>query len=276
MASDPPLKHLILAAASVSDDLGFVAMADLSAALAELPDIENRIIGGHMVTLHVQRWGLGRDLYRETQDTDLGLPPVGVQDGQLIELLKQRGYERTAGNTYARPVDDVPVSIDPEQKRSASIDLLVPAYTSKARDNVKVSDDLTTTEVLGLAEALRRPGVKVSLELHRLNGETLAAELTLPDEASAIMLKALAWDRRGASKDAVDLWRTLEVAITAGVSPDEFSVGAGTQSAEISRRSFEKVNQGAMKAITSAQDLSDEAAQQRHTRIQALLRRVFG
>jgi hypothetical protein len=30
MAADPPLSHLVLAAASVADDLGFVALADLT------------------------------------------------------------------------------------------------------------------------------------------------------------------------------------------------------------------------------------------------------
>ena len=276
MAADAPLNHLVLSAASVSDDLGFVAMADLSAVLAELTDVESRIIGGHMVTLHVQRWGLGRDLYRETQDTDLGVPPIAVRDGRLIDLLKQRGYDRTTGNTYARRIKDVPVSVVDTKEMSASIDLLVPAYTSRARDSLKVTKDLTTTEVLGLAEALKRPGVEVSLELHRLNGEMLTAELTLPDEVSAIVLKALVWDRRGASKDAVDLWRTLEVAVAAGASPDEFSEGAGMKAAEIARRSFEKLNEGAMKAIVSAQHLSGQAAQQRHTRLQGLLQRVFG
>ena len=276
MAADTPLNHLVLAAASVSDDLGFIAMADVSTTLAELTDVDSRIIGGHMVTLHVQRWGLGRDLHRETQDTDLGIPPIAVKDGRLIDLLKQRGYDRTTGNTYARRIEDVPVSVVGAQELSASIDLLVPAYTSRARDSFKISDDLTTTEVLGLAEALQRPGIEVSLELHRLNGETLTAKLTLPDEVSAVVLKALVWDRRGASKDAVDLWRMLEVAVAAGVSPDDFSEGAGTKSAEIARRSFERLNEGAMKAIVSAQHLSDEAAQQRHTRIQALLQRVIG
>lgn len=276
MAADAPLNHLVLAAASVSDDLGFVAMADLSTVLAELNDVESRIIGGHMVTLHVQRWGLGRDLYRETQDTDLGIPPIAVKDGRLIDLLKRRGYERTTGNTYARRIEDVPVSVANTAEMSASIDLLVPAYTSRARDSLKVTDDLTTTEVLGLAEALLRPGVEVSLDLHRLNGEILTAELILPDEVSAVVLKALVWNRRGASKDAVDLWRMLEVAVAAGVSPDAFSEGAGTESAEIARRSFEKLNEGAMKAIVSAQRLSGEAAQQRYTRIQALLQRVIG
>ncbi|MGI8519655.1 MAG: hypothetical protein ACR2MC_03435 [Actinomycetota bacterium] len=276
MAAATPLNELVLAAVSVSDDLGFVAMADLSAALAGLIDVESRIIGGHMVTLHVQRWELGRDLYRETQDMDLGIPPIAVKDGLLIDLLKERGYERTTGNTYARPIDDVPVSVGEGQEFAASVDLLVPVYTSRARDSVKISDDLTTTEVLGLAEALQRPGVEVSLELQRLNGETLRAKLMLPDEPSALMLKALVWQRRGAPKDAVDLWRMLEVGVAAGVSPDQFVGSTGEKSAEIAKRSFDKLNDGAMNAITSAQRLSDKAAQQWHTRIQALLRRVFG
>lgn len=152
MAAEIPLNRLVLGATSVSDDLGFVAMSDLSAALAEMGEVESRIIGGRMVTLHVQRWELGRELYRETRDTDLGIPPIAVRDRLLVQLLKERGYERTTGNTYERVLTDVPLSIGEEQRLTASIDLLVPAYTSRARDNVKVSDDLTTMEVLGLAQ----------------------------------------------------------------------------------------------------------------------------
>lgn len=276
MAAENPLNRLVLAAASVSDDLGFVALSDLSGVLAELTDIESRIIGGHMVTLHVQRWGLGRELYRETRDTDLGIPPVAVRDGRLIELLKLRGYERTSGNTYTRPLNDVPVSIKDEQEIAASIDLLVPAYTSRVRDSLRVSDDLTTTEVPGLAEALRRPGINVLLELQRLNGTVVSAEVMLPDEASALVLKALVWQRRGVDKDAVDLWRMLEVAAAAGVSPGSFSDVAGAKASEIAKRSFGKVDDGAMKSMTSAQHLSAQAAQRRHTRIQALIQRVLG
>jgi len=276
MAPEIPLSHLVLAAASVTDDLGFVAMADVSSALAELDEVESRLIGGHMVTLLVQRWGLGRELYRETQDTDLGIPPIAVRDGRLIQLLKDRDYIRTSGNTYAKKVDDIPVAVEGADERSASIDLLVPAYTSRARDNVEVSADLTTTEVPGLAEALMRQGVTVSPELLRLNGNTITAELTLPDESSAVVLKALAWQQRAASKDAVDLWRTLEVAAVAGVSIGAFAGDSGKRAEEIARQSFQRVNDGAMKAITSAQRLGEDAAQQRHTRIQALLQRVFG
>ena len=49
MAADPPLSHLVLAAASVADYLGCVALADLSTALGEETG-DYRIIGGHMVT----------------------------------------------------------------------------------------------------------------------------------------------------------------------------------------------------------------------------------
>jgi hypothetical protein len=275
MATDVPLSRMILAATSVADDLGFVAMADVSSGLSALSDIESRLIGGHMVTLLVQRWDLGRELYRETQDADVGIQPIAVKDGRLIQFLKDRGYERTTGNTYARTLDDIPATVEGAQTRSASIDLLVPAYTSRARDNVKVSDDLTTTEVPGLAESLLRPGIEIALELHRLNGTALQAELVLPDEASAVMLKALAWRQRSASKDAVDLWRTLEVAVVAGVSPSDFQSATGEGIREIAQQAFERVNDGAMKAIASAQRLSNDSVQERHTRIQALLRRVL-
>ncbi len=276
MAPDVPLSHLVLAATSIADDLGFVAMADLSTALTEIDDVESRLIGGHMVTLLVQRWALGRELYRETQDTDVGIHPIAVKDGRLIELLKQRGYERTTGNTYAKNLDDIPARVEGVETRSASIDLLVPAYTSRARDSVKVSEDLTTTEVPGLAESFIRPGIHISLELHRLNGDTLQAQLVLPDEASAIALKALAWRQRSAAKDAVDLWRTLEVAAVAGVSPGNFEDSTGEIVRGIAHQAFEQVNEGAMKALASAQSLGRDAAQERHTRVRALLRRVFG
>jgi hypothetical protein len=99
MAAEYPLTRLVLIARSAADDLGFVALSDLSVALSGTEsDIQSRIIGGHMVTLHVQRWGLGRELYRETQDIDLGIPPIAVKDGRLVELLRERGYERMTGN----------------------------------------------------------------------------------------------------------------------------------------------------------------------------------
>lgn len=82
MVAEHPLNRLVLAAGSVADDLGFVALSDLASVLREgNQEGDSRLIGGHMVSLHVQRWALGRELYRETQDADLGVPPVIARDG---------------------------------------------------------------------------------------------------------------------------------------------------------------------------------------------------
>ena len=45
-----------------------------------------------MVTALVARWQLGGELYRETGDTDLGVPPVVVREEGLIGGLLERGY----------------------------------------------------------------------------------------------------------------------------------------------------------------------------------------
>lgn len=73
MAAGAPLSRLVLAAASVADDLGYVALHDVSQALGDVAT-EYRIIGGHMVTMLAARWQLGAELHRETRDVDLGVP----------------------------------------------------------------------------------------------------------------------------------------------------------------------------------------------------------
>ncbi len=107
--------------------------------------------------------------------------------------------------------------------RQAIIDVLVPAYTGRARQNLKITDDLVTTEVPGLAAALGRPPVVMRLELQRMDGQTLNATLPFPDELSALVLKALATRVRNKPTDVTDVWRCLEIALAAGVAPEEFS-----------------------------------------------------
>ena len=48
----------------------------------------------------------------------------------------------------------------------------------------------------------------------------LDVRLSLPDLASAICIKALAYRGRYADKDAVDLWRLMAAAHRAGLTPD--------------------------------------------------------
>jgi hypothetical protein len=48
---------LTLFAAATADDLGYVALHDLSQILAGIGSDKDLVIGGHMVTLHTLRWG---------------------------------------------------------------------------------------------------------------------------------------------------------------------------------------------------------------------------
>jgi hypothetical protein len=128
------------------------------------------------------------------------------------------------------------------------------AYTSRARQNVKVSEDLFSTEVLGLPTALSRPPVIIRLEMRRLNGETLRAELPFPDEVSALVLKSLATRVRVKDTDVTDIWRCLEVAF---------------------RALFASRRGPGMTAIATGQSMTSQAADVRYTRVRALIARVL-
>ncbi|MBK5224225.1 MAG: hypothetical protein JJE52_15405 [Acidimicrobiia bacterium] len=273
MAAEPPLTHVTLAAASVADDLGYVALADLAGVLGPST---YRIIGGHMVTALVARWQLGAELYRETGDTDLGVPPVVVREEGLIGRLLERGYEQVEGNRFARLIKDIPVTVGgAEGPRFAVIDVLVPSYRTRARSNHRVSDDLVTTEVPGLALALQREPVLLHMELHRLKGEQLDVEMAYPDEVAALTLKAFASQVRDKPTDIVDLWRCLEVAYAAGTETEAFAGGDAAEAARVVRALFERRDGAGMSTLVGEQRLSDTAADERFTRIRALIQRVL-
>lgn len=278
MAAGPPLTRLVLAASSVADDLGYVALADLSAVLGTDEMANHRVIGGRMVTLLAARWQLGPALYRETADTDLGVPPVVVQEHGLISRMKELGYEQVAGNRFARHVPEIPVHVygAEDSPRKAVVDLLVPAYTSRARTNLRISDEVVTTEVPGLALALQRQPITMVLELHRLNGDMLTAELSFPDEVSALVLKCFATQVRRKATDVADVWRCLEVAFAAGIGPDNFAEGDAADAAEIARALFDRRDGSGMTGLAEEKQLSRSAADQRFTRLRALVARVIG
>lgn len=278
MGTGTPLTTITLGAASVADDLGYVALSDLARALGGLTE-DYRVIGGHMVTALAARWQLGHELYRETGDVDLGIPPVVARDRNLVGRLKDLNYLQVAGNRFARGLSDIPAGMrekgalkDPE----ALIDILVPAYTSRPRENVQVGEDLFTTEVPGLQLALARPPVTITLELRRLNGETLHCELPFADEVSALVLKSQATRVRSKDTDIADIWRCLEKAFAAGVQPESFASGIRAESAELIRSLFRSRRHAPTTATYLAQRLSAEAADARLTRIRALIARVLG
>jgi hypothetical protein len=93
MAAGAPLTRLALAASSVADDLGYVALNDLAAALGDIT-ADYRVIGGHMVTMLAARWQLGAGLYRETGDVDLGIPPIVARDEGIVGASRASAISR--------------------------------------------------------------------------------------------------------------------------------------------------------------------------------------
>jgi hypothetical protein len=278
MAAGTPLTRLALGASSVADDLGYVALSDLAGALGDIA-VGYRIIGGHMVTMLAARWQLGASLYRETRDVDIGIPPIVARDQRLVSRFKNSDYRQIEGNRFARGLSDIPAGLmsesdppDPE----AFIDVLVPAYTSRARESVQVGEDLFTTEVPGLQLALARPPVTIALELRRLNGQTLRCELPFADELSALVLKSLATRVRSRATDIADIWRCLEIAFAAGLGPADFSSGLRAEGAGEIRALFDSRHGSPMAALAAEQRLSPQAADERYTRISALIARLLG
>jgi hypothetical protein len=271
-----PLTSVALGATSVTDDLGYVALTDLSRVLAGVTD-DYRVIGGHMVTMLAARWQLGAGLYRETGDVDLGIPPVIARDHRVASRLRGIDYIQVAGNRFARSLSDIPIEVpDIASMPTALIDVLVPAYTSRARENIQVGDDLFTTEVLGLQLALARPAVTMTLGLRRLNGQALHCQIPFADEVSALVLKGLATTVRFKDTDITDIWRCLEIAFAAGLRSADFDRGTKAEGAAVVRGLFASRNGSPMAALAAQQHLSSDAADERYTRIRALISRVLG
>jgi hypothetical protein len=190
-------------------DGGFIAIADVSGAMSEIGASDDyRLIGGVAVLLHVRRLGLDLPL-RATGDADFGVPPHLLRKPDLVPAIEARGYHKIAGNRWERTIDS---------RRVATVDLLVPAYTSRARHTKRV-DHAVTTEVPGLADALRRPGIAIEAELRLTNNDVRQTTIVLPDALATLVLKARARTVRDEERDAQDLWRCLEVAAADGVTP---------------------------------------------------------
>src|ERR1019366_8799642 len=149
---------------------------------------------------------------------------------------------------------------------TAAVDLLIPAYTSRARSSRQVGE-VNTTEVLGLAEAFLAEPWVVDAEFILINGEHLNARVLLPDPKSMILLKAGARRVRNEDRDATDLWRCLEVANADGVTAADFE---GADLAQIRTRLHRELGREGTALSVITRNLSSEAKGQTTTRIQAL------
>jgi hypothetical protein len=255
---------VVLASLSAAMDGGFTAIADVSQAMASAgAEGDYRLIGGVTVMLHVERLGLDVSL-RATADADFGVPPHVLRRPDLVEAIERLGYHKVFGNRWERQLDD---------RRVATVDLLVPAYRSRARDTVTVGD-VVTTEVPGLAEALRRPGVHIDARLLLTDGTQLQANIVLPDPIGTLAMKALVRSVRTEQRDAEDLWRCLEIAAAEGVEPAEFDRSA--KLLELRTALWQEMGPGGSAVTTLTEGLQDDAAARLRTRIRALLAEVVG
>lgn len=257
-------RRVVLASLSAAMDGGFTAIADISAAMNSAgPEHDHRLIGGTAVLLHVQRLGLDLPL-RATGDADFGMAPHVLARPELAEAIEALGYTKTFGNRWERAIDD---------RRVAAVDLLVPAYTSHARRTVKIGN-VTTTEVPGLATALRRPGVVIAAELRLTDGLELTTTVVLPDAVSTLGLKANARTVRDESRDADDLWRCLEIAWADGVTPETFDTDPAL--GRLRTLLWLQLGPGGTTLPALTRGLRADAAARRRTRIRALLAEAVG
>jgi hypothetical protein len=100
--------------------------------------------------------------------------------------------------------------------------------------------------------------------------------LPFADEVSALVLKSLATRVRSKDTDMSDVWRCLEIALAAGLGPTDFTKGVRAESTQVIRELSGRRDGLAMVAMAAEQHLSERAADERFTRIRALIARVLG
>lgn len=250
---------LSLQSRSAASDGAYLAISDISTVLAGRPF---RLIGGAAVLLHQERLLLTNLPVRATADADFGVPPVVLRDASVLGAIGGLGYRKIEGNRWAR---DLGAGL------TATIDLLVPAYTSRARSSVQVGA-VNTTEVKGLAEALQRPFARVRAEVALLRGDAVTFEVDLPDVASTLAMKLFARTVRSENRDALDIYTCLE-ALVADDAVDEFAAPAFSEPRSILAREFADGAPAA--AIVLARFGTAEQARIA-TRLRGLVRAIVG
>lgn len=258
-----PTSRMLFPSESLATDGGLIAISDVSEALHRTGHgSDYRVLGGIAVMLHVLRTGAELPI-RSTGDADYGVPPRVLVEGSLVRDIERRGYVKTEGNRWQRRIDG---------QRTATVDLLVPAYTSRARSSRQVGD-VNTTEVPGLAEAFLAEPCIVNARFVLTDSVSFDATVALPDSKSMILLKAGARRVRHEDRDATDLWRCLEVAYLDGVTPADFN---GDELPEVRRHLHSELGPGGAALTAITRDLSPEGTAKTETRIRALLSRIVG
>ncbi len=248
--------RLVIPSTARAEDGALLAMADV-AELAASTGTEYRIIGAHMVSVHTARHDLDLPL-RQTGDADVGLQAKVLASSGLVQALIDCGYRQEGGNRFIREVDDL----------NLAVDLLIPAYTSRIRHDRPVGD-LFVDEVPGLSYALARDPCVANLRVRLTNGRYVDTAPHFPDAVAALCLKVLAFAARLEKRDAIDVWRMLEVVNADGVTPASWPDRATPRdAADRLRKAFLPANGIGVRAASSVSA--------RQARIRALVARIVG
>ena len=249
---------LRLVSTSRASDGSFTAISEIGALLCDSP---HRLIGGVAVVLHQHRLGLAHPV-RATADADFGVPPYALRDDSLVAAVSRLGYQQVAGNRWSRPIDET---------REATVDLLVPSYRTRVRSSVQ-HGGTNTTEVGGLALALKRPAVTITGTVTLTDGNELPLDLSIPDVPSMLGLKVHARHARAEDRDAVDVWTCMEL-LVAAQELDEFRSSDFDDVRELLANEFG--DDGPSIRIVTAGVAEAESARRR-TRIRGLVRAIKG
>ncbi|MGI5221878.1 hypothetical protein [Nocardia sp. CA-290969] len=187
-----------VASTTNASDLGYLALADVAAAAADLANDEWRIIGGHMVQMliHIYPTAIGR--LRGTTDADAGVSPQIAASKHFHDRLRDRNYEDECGNRYIRE----------HPNGELAVDILVP---DTAEPGIRELGGRGFDQVPGLSLALAAPALRIAACVRLTNGTYLDFHIQVPDVEAAVVLKALAWRSRCADKDLTDLASLFEI-----------------------------------------------------------------
>lgn len=249
---------LRIVSTSRASDGSFTAISELGAVLRGHP---YRLIGGLAVVLHQHRLGLAHPI-RATADADFGVPPYALSDASLVAAVGRLGYERIAGNRWRRPL---------AEGREATVDLLVPSYRTRLRSSVR-HGETNTSEVGGLAVALKRPAINITGSIRLTDGTTLPVDVAVPDAASMLGLKLWARRVRDEDRDAIDLWTCMELLVASG-QIEAFGSQDFDDVREVLAQEFG--DDGPATRIVAA-GVSENESARRRTRLRGLVRAING
>lgn len=249
--------RLVLASTSRAQDAGLLALADVTAMAGDLA-VEYRVVGGHMVSLLVAHFAVVGVPERETADADFGASFQVVADPRLPAELVARGFVPVAGNRFERQIDELTIAID----------ILAPSYVGRHQPSRR-HGDLYVDEIPGLSYALSQPGVELAVEAVLTDRSELVLSVVVPGPVPALCLKALAYGSRYEAKDAVDVWRLLEVVQTTSAAAAGWPSGSEPRDAKaVLRRHF--LDRTAAGVLSVANDTTTQ------TRVRALVQNIIG